>query len=135
MISLDTYFQDSKTGEDRRIKYGNEYTNEIKQNAEELLKRVEALFMDLGVVAVRLSSGWRPQAINAQVGGAKKSLHTQGKAIDLVDSTGELKGMILKKPELLKKHDLWMEDWSSTPTWCHLDIGSRTDRPIRTFKP
>lgn len=143
-ISLDAYFTDSKTGKDRRLLYKDEYTLEIKQNAEKLLEKVNALLLDLGIMSCRVSSGWRPAALNASVGGAKRSLHTRGLAIDLVDSDGTLDKLILEKektllqegrPSLLKKYDLWLEDPAATSTWVHLDLGTRSERPLRVFKP
>ena len=120
MISIDVYFSDPTTGDDRRTKYPNEYNSVVKANAEELLRRVEGLFNDLGIVAVRVSSGWRPMAVNEAAGGSKGSCHLTGEAIDLVDTTGQLKQSILNKVELLEKHDLYMEDPSHTKSWAHL---------------
>jgi hypothetical protein len=133
-ISIEAYFSDPKNGDDRRLKYPNDYTNEILENAKALLEKVNSLLIDLGVVTVVVSSGWRPATVNAAVGGAKRSLHMQGRAVDLRDSTGELDKLIESKPELLKKHGLWLEDPSATKGWCHLDCGNRTDRPSRVFK-
>jgi len=133
-ISIEAYFQDPKNGDDRRLKYPNDYTSEILENAKALLEKVNNLLIDLGVVTVVVSSGWRPATVNAAVGGAKKSLHMLGKAIDLRDSTGELDKLIESRPDLLKKYGLWLEDPSATKGWCHLDVGNRTDRPSRVFK-
>jgi uncharacterized protein YcbK (DUF882 family) len=133
-ITLEAYFADPKTGEDRRIKYAKDYSNEVLENAKILLEKVNSLLSDLGIVAVVVSSGWRPASINAAVGGAPRSLHMQGRAIDLRDSTGELDKLIESKPELLKKYDLWLEDPDATKGWSHLDTGVRRDRPSRVFK-
>lgn len=143
-ITLEAYFEDSKTGEDRRVKYAKDYTNEILENAKTLLEKVNAFLQDLGVMSARVSSGWRPPSVNASVpGSAKRSLHMTGKAIDIVDTSGELDKLIMEKeqdllargqPSLLKKYDLWLEHPDHTRTWCHLDIGNRTDRPLRVFK-
>lgn len=134
-IELDAYFQDPKSGDDRRQKYPQDYNNNILENAKTLLKKVNALLADLGIISCTVSSGWRPATVNSAVGGAKKSLHMEGKAIDLRDGTGDLDKAIEAKPELLAKHGLWLEDPSATKGWCHLDIGTRSDRPIRIFKP
>lgn len=133
-ITLEAYFADPKTGEDRRINYVEDYTDEILENAKVLIEKVNSLLSDLGIIAVVVSSGWRPNAVNSAVGGAKKSLHLQGRAIDLKDSTGELDRVIEERPDLLKKHDLWLEDPDATKGWCHLDNGNRKDRPSRVFK-
>lgn len=135
IIDLNSYFSDPKTGDDRRLKYPNDYTDEILENAKITLKKVNSLLKDLGITNAVVSSGWRPPSVNSAIGGAKKSLHTQGKAIDLKDIIGELDKVISEKPELLAKHALWLEDPSATKGWCHLDWGTRSDRPIRIFKP
>lgn len=145
-ISIEAYFQDSKTGDDRRVKYSKDYTNEILENAKDLLKKVNSFLEELGVMSARVSSGWRPPSVNASIpGSAKRSLHMDGKAIDIVDTSGDLDRMIIKKeqeladrgqPSLLRKYGLWLEDPEATKTWCHLDCSSkRTDRPLRVFKP
>lgn len=133
-ITLEAYFADPKTGEDRRINYVEDYTDEILENAKVLIEKVNSLLSDLGIIAVVVSSGWRPNAINSAVGGAKRSLHLQGRAIDLKDSTGELDRVIEERPDLLKKYNLWLEDPDATKGWCHLDTGVRKDRPSRVFK-
>lgn len=135
VITLDAYFTSTKTGADLRVKYGSDYTNEILQNATKLLEKVNALLSDLGIISCTINSGWRPAAYNASIGGAPKSYHVRGMAIDLTDKTGQLDQVLSDRPELLKKYDLWREDSGSTPGWCHLDCGVRTDRPSRSFKP
>jgi phosphate uptake regulator len=93
--------------------------------------------IDIGSRSISVSSGWRPQAINKIItGAAKNSHHMTGKAIDLVDSREqELARKIESRPDLLDKHQLWMEDRYATPGWVHLDIGSRSPRKVRIFKP
>lgn len=134
-ISIEAYFADPKTGEDRRIKYPKEYTTECLANATELLKRVNALLMDHGILSCVVSSGWRPSAVNGAVGGAKKSGHLIGKAIDLKDGAGELDRTLASKPELLRKHGLFLESPDKTTGWTHLDFIDRPDRPNRIFIP
>lgn len=142
-ISLEAFFEDPKTGEDRRLKYPNDYTNEILENAKITLQKINALLADLGIVSARVSSGWRPSSINSSIpGAAKRSLHTIGKAIDIVDTTGELDKLLEedKSQDLLEKYGLWQEHPDATSTWSHIDCG---DRPIknrpgckkRQFKP
>lgn len=112
-----------------------ELTTEVRDNLKTLSGKVNALLEEIKYSA-KVSSGFRPSSVNANIkNAAKKSLHMSGKAVDLEDATGVLKGLILKRPDLLLKYGLWMEDGSSTPGWCHLDTGTRTERPIRVFKP
>jgi hypothetical protein len=133
-ISINAYFTDPKTGEDRRVKYGADYTPEILSNATALLEKVNALLADLGVISVTLNSGWRPVAYNASIGGAKSSAHCTGEACDLSDSTSGIKNQLVAKSELLVKHNLYMEDPAATRLWCHLQ--TRTIKSgNRIFKP
>jgi hypothetical protein len=118
-----------------------ELTEELKANGKQLIEKVVALLTELGIKSIDISSGFRTSAANsATPSAAKKSLHMQCKAVDLLDDKAQSLGkLILSKPELLKKHGLWMEDLSATigknTNWVHLDIGNRADRPIRIFKP
>lgn len=135
IISLDKYLMG------RQNQYPTEYTDTVKQNAERLLEKVNALLHELGIDVAEVSSGWRPAAINAATpNAAKKSYHTLALAIDIKDDKNQTLGkLIASKPELLKKYDLWLEDLSSTKgvysNWCHLDLAVRADRPSRIFKP
>lgn len=119
----------------------SELTEEVKSNINNLATRVNALLSELGIKHVSVSSGFRPSAVNASIANAaKKSLHTQGKAVDLLDDKDQsLAKLIASSPNLLKKHDLWLEDPAATKgqntNWVHLDNGVRKDRPSRTFKP
>lgn len=129
MLDLVSYFM----GRDKL--YPEELTLDIKSNAKDLVLRVNNLLHALAFPYPGLSSGWRPLAVNIKAGGAKRSLHMLGKAVDLKDPTGKLKEAVLKQPQLLLEYGLWMEDGLSTPTWCHLDTGVRSHRPLRVFKP
>lgn len=125
----------------REKTYASELTQEIINNANELLDKVNALLFDLKVQSASVTSGWRPAAINSQTpNAAKRSLHMIGKAVDIKDDDNQSLGKaILCRPELLKQYGLWIEDLASTKgqntNWVHLDIGTRSDRPLRMFKP
>jgi hypothetical protein len=135
-VSLEQYYM----GRDKQ--FPSELTPELKQNAKRLLETVHNLLADLAwSTPVKVSSGWRPQAVNAKVkGAAKKSLHQMCLAVDLMDDKTQTLGkLILSRPELLEKHGLWLEDLGATKgkftNWVHLDLGTRTPRKIRVFKP
>lgn len=125
----------------RDAQYPEELTSEILLNITILLEKVNALLWDLNIKEAKVSSGWRPAAINANVANAaKKSHHMTGKAIDILDDKNQsIAAKILSQPDLLKKYDLWLEDPAHTKgkntNWVHLDMGTRTDRPLRMFKP
>lgn len=133
-ITLDAYFTDSKTGEDRRIKYASDYTPQILENAKALLEKVNTLLTDLGAITAIVNSGFRPPSVNVAIGGAKNSAHCTGEAVDIADKTGSFKEQILNRIDLLEKHDLYMEDRSATPSWCHLQT-RKTKSGHRIFKP
>ena len=122
----------------RDAQYPAEYTPEVKANAEDLLNRVNALLLDLGLgptYPVYVSSGWRPSAVNAATAGAaKKSNHMLGRALDLKDGDGKLGKLFLANLHLLKKHGLYLENPEKTRGWSHLQnvapgSGSRVFNP------
>lgn len=133
-ISIEAYFADPNTGKDRRDQYPEDYNNGILANANVLLSKVNALLTDLGIIAVQVSSGWRPPSVNVAAGGAKKSAHCTGEACDLSDRSGQLKKQLQEKLHLLEKHDLYMEDPQFCPTWVHLQ-SRKTKSGNRVFKP
>lgn len=141
VITIENFFTDIITKERRDVKYQDQLTDEFKENAKILLFRVNNLLNDLGIESGTTSSGWRPPEINADTPNAsKKSAHMECKAIDILDDKNQtLAKLVLSKPELLEKNQLWMEDLNSTigknTNWCHLDIKERSARPIRVFKP
>ena len=114
----------------------SESNSDIEASATVLLEKVNAVLEDCGLKDVKVSSGFRPESVNAKItNAAKKSAHMSGKAIDLVDVDGKIKALVQSKPELLRKLGLFMEHPDATPTWCHLDYVVRADRPNRIFKP
>lgn len=135
LITIDQYAM----GRDKL--YPDEWTKEVQENAKKLLDKVNAFLIELGIEKVSVSSGFRPAAINNKVtNAAKKSYHMLGMAVDILDNKNQdLAKLVANNPILLKKYELWMEDLNSTKgkntNWVHLDIGSRTDRPSRIFKP
>lgn len=118
-----------------------ELTPEVLNNIENFLKHVIPFLKEFGVLKVNITSGFRPSKVNQNIGGAKRSLHQIGLAIDIADANGQLKEVIRQnaekygKDDLLHKYNLWMENEAHTPTWCHIDMGKRRERKIRIFIP
>lgn len=112
-----------------------EVTAEVLKNAESLLKKVNALLKELKVESVKVSSGFRPQSVNANVhGAAKKSNHMTGNAIDLADSNGKLDILFLQNRPLLEKYGLYLEHPDATLQWSHLQqVAPKSGK--RVFKP
>lgn len=140
MITLDDYFREpNKPGNrDRRQDYPVDYDACFPHGVgypTDLLRKVNELLKRHNITGVKVSSGWRPPSVNAKVGGAKKSLHMDGRAVDLSDKDGTIDTAIRGRPDWLKELGLWLEHPDSTPGWSHLDIGMRADRPSRMFKP
>lgn len=105
------------------------------QNAADLLARVNYLFGRLNLHA-KVSSGYRPCAINKTIGGAKLSTHTVCKGIDFVDVYGKIAILLLKRLDLLEECGLWIENPQYTTKeidgkmvyWIHLDSKERKNR-------
>lgn len=111
-----------------------ELTQEVEDNIISLLLVVNSLLKELGIINIKVSSGFRPSAVNESIkGSAKRSAHMLGLAIDF--ETNQLALVLAKKPELLKKFGLWLEHPNYTKTWTHLDLVNRKDRPVRIFIP
>jgi hypothetical protein len=117
-----------------RAKSG-ELSDEYITNANNLLTRVNALLQEIGIKQVKVSSGFRPTSANKAAGGAKKSSHTTCNAIDIEDLGNRIGKLVVARPDLLRKHNLFVEDLKWTPSWLHIDQANRKDRPSRTFIP
>lgn len=106
-------------------------TSELEGNLVALLVAINKL-QDLWGGPFTITSGYRPAAINAAIGGAKKSAHMSCQAVDIQDSAQLISKWLQIHPEVLEECKLYMESPDATPTWCHVQI-----RPTihRIFKP
>jgi len=134
VISIDDYFM----GRDKA--YPREWSFDIRDNAELLLKRVNLLlakfYADTGHPCPAVTSGWRTVEINRRVGGASNSKHLSGEAIDLRDTDNALDEWLLSPPGrmALVECNLYLEHPDNTFGWCHLQCcpprsGNRVFRP------
>jgi hypothetical protein len=114
--------------------YPNEYTQEVKDNLLKLLEPMQKIRAAYNK-PMRITSGWRPAAVNANVtGSAKKSNHMKGLACDVQDRDGSLWKWCMENLQALKDLGIYLEDKRWTPTWVHFQIvapGSKN----RIFKP
>ena len=94
------------------------------QNMADLLSKVNYLFGCLKLHA-KVSSGYRPSAINKKIGGAKMSTHTVCAGIDLADPDGMLAAKMLDNVDLLKELGIYLENPKETIGWVHLDTKQR----------
>jgi hypothetical protein len=100
--------------------YPEEYTKEISDNIDKLLKCVNYLRQAYGA-PMTVSSGWRPAAVNAATpNAAKKSNHMLGLAVDFKDKDGTLDAWCMSHQALLLSFGLYLEHPDSTIGWCHL---------------
>lgn len=128
MITLADYWM----GRDRT--HAADLTAAIRASAEVTVERINRL-LAAAKVSGKVSSGWRPPAINAGVkGAAKRSKHMTGQASDLADPKGDLGRWCLDNVAELERIGLWLEHPSATPTWCHLQtVPPKSGR--RVFHP
>ena len=104
---------------------------EQSDNLDKLIQALNPIRAAYGLPWV-LSSGYRPAAINASVGGAKASAHQSCQAVDIVDKDGKLAEWILNNLDLLEENGLYLESPDYTYLvnsqnvrsggWIHLDI-------------
>ncbi len=98
-----------------------------KSNMDELLIRINMLMDDIQHKPV-VTSGYRTEAINKQIGGSTRSAHLTCEAIDLADTNGKLAYLLLGNQHYLVENQLWMESPDKTPGWVHLDTRVRKNR-------
>lgn len=96
-------------------------TKEMEKNLENLLEAVNKL-LKIYNKPVKVSSGYRPPQINANVGGVKLSAHQTCEAVDIADPNNEFAKWCLNNLKHVKECGLYLEDPRWTPTWVHLQI-------------
>lgn len=117
MITIEDYFG--------RVLHIEPPSDRVKENAVELLDRVNSLLADCVLIEAAMSpvvnSGWRPASYNATIANAApKSRHITGEAIDIADPDGELDDYLFKNQRVLEEHGLYMENPLATKGWTHL---------------
>ena len=137
MITINQYFGVWSSSQD--------VTGKVKQNAVELVARVNALLADIAIAGIEspinqktksqisgeVYGGFRPQDCPI---GASSSSHKTGEGVDVFDPLGKIDAHIDRCPELLVKHNLYREHAKDTSTWCHLQT-RKTKSGKRTFLP
>lgn len=107
---------------------------EYQKNMEVFLIKINKIREAYGKAMI-VTSGIRTQADQARINPkATKSNHLTGRAIDISDPKKELQIWCKNNVKLLEEVGLWMEDFGSTPNWCHFqDIAPKSGN--RWFKP
>jgi hypothetical protein len=114
--------------------YASDYTREVSDNLDKLLIPLNKIRDAYGEPMI-CNSGWRPASLNATVpGAASHSHHVLGLAADFSDIDGKLMTWVLKNLDMMQQLGIYMEDFSWTPTWCHLQLGAPASRK-RIFVP
>ncbi len=108
-------------------------TDEMQTNLEGLLVAANKFRAKYGK-PLTISSGYRPAAQNAAVGGAKKSSHLMCQAIDFNDKSKTLKDWVKSNPSVLEECDIYQEDPTYTSTWLHIQT-RKTASGKRIFIP
>jgi hypothetical protein len=95
---------------------------EQAENMDKLLTVLDQFREKYGK-ALKVSSGYRPAAQNASVGGAKKSNHIMCLAVDFVDDEKQTLGKwCMLNLNVLEDLGLYMEDLRHTKGWVHLQL-------------
>lgn len=117
-------------------------TPEQQKNLTELLEKVNKVRTAYGK-PMTVTSGLRTMKHHLEIYAKKgifpphvptKSNHLFGKACDFADGDGALKKWVKENIKLMEEIGLWMEDFSATKTWLHVQINPPASGN-RFFKP
>lgn len=118
MIQVSDYF--------RKFRGHKEITEQVEKNAAILIAKVSML-LSLIPYETKITSGFRTQAYNKQIGGSASSSHCFGQGIDLWDPDCVIGLWCVNNLEYLKEHGLFMESLTVTHKsedragrWTHL---------------
>jgi hypothetical protein len=106
---------------DRDKSFPKEYTSEVSNNLDKLLVAINIVRAAYGK-PMRVTSGWRPAGVNSIIGGANRSNHMLGLAVDIADPNGELAKWLLNNLDVVSKAGLYLEDFRWTKGWVHFQI-------------
>jgi uncharacterized protein YcbK (DUF882 family) len=111
---------------------GSAYPSEwIGERLRPLCETLEVVREAAGGRPLRIISGFRSEAYNRKIGGARASQHVQGRAADIQHpklTAGELHTLVLELQKAGKLPKLGA--LGIYPTFCHLDI-RETERLVR----
>lgn len=127
MITRKDYFT-GPDGEQRDVKYADQLTPNIEENAEVMIERANLILSQYRAATGddqprKVNSGWRPPQVNAATAGASRtSRHMTGEAIDLDDDDGTLDAWLMTKEgtSALMNIGLWHEQPRDSIGWAHL---------------
>lgn len=106
----------------RDVTHKSEYTEEISNNLDQLVKALNVVRLLYGS-PMTVASGWRPPSFNKTVrGAAGHSKHTLGLACDIHDPDGKVRDFVLKRLDLMQNIGFYFEDFRWTHGWVHFQL-------------
>lgn len=117
-------------------KIDNTPGEEEKAHLEELMEFMDGIRSAWGS-AIIVTSGYRCPELNEAIGGAKKSAHQTGYAVDCVPANNKKKEFFEFCKEYLKSRDfdeLLFEKNSKGSIWCHIALKSIDGKQRRKIK-
>lgn len=117
-------------------KIDNTPGEEEKAHLEELMEFMDGIRSAWGS-AIIVTSGYRCPELNEAIGGAKKSAHQIGYAVDCVPANNKKKEFFEFCKEYLKDRDfdeLLFERNSKGAIWCHIALKSIDGKQRRKIK-
>lgn len=115
MLTVSDYF--------RRFRDSKEITDDFRKNAEKLISKV-SLMLSMIPYKTTITSGFRPQAYNKQIGGSINSHHCFARAVDLWDPDKIIGNWCLSNETWLKQEGLFLE---------HPDVTLKSDDPKKRW--
>jgi uncharacterized protein YcbK (DUF882 family) len=115
---------------------------DIQANLTELHRKVNLLRSAYGKPII-VTSGLRTKKHHLDIYARKgifppkvpmKSNHLFGRAVDFADGNGKLKAWVLENIKIIEEIGLYMEDFSATKTWLHVQTNPPKSGK-RFFKP
>ena len=117
-------------------KIDNTPGEEEKAHLEELMEFMDGIRRAWGS-AIIVTSGYRCPELNEAIGGAKKSAHQTGYAVDCVPANNKKKEFFEFCKEYLKDRDfdeLLLERNSRGSIWCHIALKSIDGKQRKKIK-
>lgn len=110
-----------------------EHIKNLKLIAEKVFEPIRANFRQ----PIRISSGYRSQTLNAAIGGATRSQHSTGEALDIdMDGTALSNKEIFNfiKERLSFDQLIWEFGTESNPDWVHVSYNANGNQRKQVLK-
>jgi len=110
-----------------------EHIQNLKTLAEKVFEPIRANFRQ----PIRISSGYRSQSLNAAIGGATRSQHSTGEALDIdMDGTALSNKEIFNfiKDKLSFDQLIWEFGTDNNPDWVHVSYSANGNQRKQVLK-